>query len=126
LDELALKKLKHFLLQLPEYLLIGALLFYWIGEGQLLNPLIIGLIALLILQVLIQNRFIGLLIPSILGLTCLYMLFALISEFREFPAYTADAQEFLFVGLGLFLSGMLVSGAMIWKYYHLSSKKNIA
>jgi ABC-type enterochelin transport system permease subunit len=117
-----LKKLKHFLLQLPEYLLIAALLFYWIGEGKLLNPMIIGLIALLILQVLIQNRVIGLLIPSILGLSCLYMLFALISEFREFPAYTADAQEFLFVGLGLFLLGMLVSGVMIYKYFPHSSK----
>ena len=84
--------------------------------------MIIGLIALLILQVLIQNRVIGLLIPSILGLTCLYMLFALISEFREFPAYTADAQEFLFVGLGLFLLGMLVSGVMIYKYFPYASK----
>lgn len=91
-----------------------------------MNPLIIALIAFLILQVLIQHRIIGLLIPSVLMLVCFYMLFAVISEFNEFPSFNAEAKALLFVGLGLFLSGLLLSGVMIWKYYFMTAKKNIS
>lgn len=91
-----------------------------------MNPLIIAFIAFLILQVLIQHRIIGLLIPSVLMLVCFYMLFAVISEFNEFPSFNAEAKALLFVGLGLFLSGLLLSGVMIWKYYFMTAKKNIS
>lgn len=91
-----------------------------------MNPVIIALIAFLILQVLIQHRIIGLLIPSVLMLVCFYMLFAVISEFNEFPSFNAEAKALLFVGLGLFLSGLLLSGVMIWKYYFMTAKKNIS
>lgn len=117
-----MKKLKNILLQLPEYLLIGALFFYWVKDGELINPLIIAFIALLTLQVLTQHRVIGLLIPSVLILVCFYMLFALLSEFNEFPSFNAEAKALLFVGLGLFLSGLLISGVMFYKYFPHSSK----
>lgn len=41
-----------FLSNLVEYLLIIAVLFYWYGTSNLLNPIAIGLLAVLIFQII--------------------------------------------------------------------------
>ena len=82
-----MKKLKKFLLELPEYLLIAAVIFYWGSAGMVINPIAIGLIILLILQIIFKNRIVGILIPSLLIMTSIYMLMALMSEFNEFPTF---------------------------------------
>lgn len=111
-----MKKTKQILLKLPEYLLIAAVLFYWMSAGLIINPIAIGLIALLVFQIIFKNKVIGLMIPSLLILTCLYMLLALMSEFNEFPSFNAEAKTLLFVGLAFFISTMAVSLLMIYKY----------
>ncbi|WP_417592112.1 hypothetical protein [Owenweeksia hongkongensis] len=111
-----MNKLKQIALQIPEYLLIASVIFYWGSAGWGLNPIAISLLLILVLQIIFKNRIVGLLIPGILILTCLYMLLALMSEFREFPSFNQEAQVFLFVGLSYFISTMLVSGLMIYKY----------
>ena len=101
---------------LPEYLLIAAVLFYWVSTAFLLNPVAIGLLAVLVLQLFLKSRVIGIVIPGLLILASFYMLLAMMSELSEFPAFNADARKLLVVGLSFFLSTMVISGWMIYKY----------
>jgi len=111
-----MEKLKKLSLQLPEYLLIFAVIFYWGSAGKVINPVAIVLIIGLIFQIIFKNRIVGIIIPSLLILTCFYMLWALISEFNEFPTFNSDAKKLLFVGLSYFISTIIVSGLMIYRY----------
>ena len=111
-----MKRVKTVILQLPEYLLIAAVLFYWFSTGLAVNYIAIGLIIVLILQIIFKNQIVGIIIPSILVMICLYMLLALMSEFKEFLTFSSDAKELLFVGLSYFISTIIISGVMIYKY----------
>jgi magnesium-transporting ATPase (P-type) len=111
-----MNKIKQTALQLPEYLLIAAVVFYWISSAVVFNPLAIILIAVLVLQIIFKNRIVGLVIPGLLIMACFYMLLALMSEFNEFPTFNADARKLLVVGLSFFLSTIAVSVLMIYKY----------
>jgi hypothetical protein len=111
-----MKRTMKILLKLPEYLLIAAVVFYWLSAGILINPFAIGLLVILIFQIIFKNRIVGLIIPSILILACLYMLLALFSEFNEFPTFNAEAKKLLFVGLLFFVSTIMASVIMFYKY----------
>ena len=115
------ERIKTVILQLPEYLLIAAVLFYWFSTGLAVNYIAIGLIIVLILQIIFKNRIVGIIIPSILVMICLYMLLALMSEFKEFLTFSSDAKELLFVGLSYFMSTIIASGIMIYKYAVLNN-----
>jgi len=117
--------LKKIALQLPEYILIVAVIFYWKAAGVLINPIAIVLIIGLIVQIVFKNRIVGMIIPSLLILTSFYMLFALMSEFNEFTSFNSDARKLLFVGLSYFIATMLVSGIMIYKYAVMRTKNTI-
>ena len=110
------ERIKTVILQLPEYLLIVAVVFYWFSAGLVVNYIAIGLIIFLILQIIFKNRIVGIILPSILVMISLYMLLALMSEFNEFLTFSSDAKELLFVGLSYFISTIIVSGIMIYKY----------
>ena len=49
---------------------------------------------------------------------------ALISEFSEFPTFNSEAKTLLFVGLTYFISTMVISGIMIYKYTIMETKNN--
>lgn len=115
-----------FLSNLVEYLLIIAVLFYWYGTSNLLNPIAIGLLAILIFQIIFKNNIIGVLIPCVLMLLSMYMILALLSEVNEFESFNSDAQRLLFIGLVYFLGTILISFLMIWKYLVRSSNITVA
>lgn len=116
--------LKKAILSLPEYLLIAAVIFYWTSAGLIINPIAIILIAGLILQIIYKNQIVGIIIPCLLILICFYMLLALMSEFNEFPTFNSEAKTLLFVGLSYFISTMVVSGIMIYKYAIIETKNS--
>lgn len=111
-----MQNLKQRLLSLPEYLLIAAVIFYWVSTALVLNPVAIGLLVILILQLFLKNRIIGIVVPGLLIMASFYMLLALMSELNEFPVFNADARKLLLVGLSFFVSTILVSGVMLFKY----------
>ncbi len=117
-----MKNIKRIVFQLPEYILIIAVIFYWGSAGMVVNPIAIGLIIGLVLQIIFKNRIVGIIIPSLLILTSFYMLFALMYEFNEFPTFNTDAKRLLFVGLSYFVTTMIVSGIMIYKYTTMESR----
>ena len=118
-----MKLFKKIILSLPEYLLIAAVLFYWMSTALVFNYIAIGLLIAIILQIIFKNKVIGIAIPCLLILTCFYMVLALISEVREFPSFNSEAKTLLFVGLAYFLTTMLVSVIMIYKYAVLPMKR---
>ena len=111
-----MNKTKHTLLKTPEYLLILSVIFYWTSTAVVFNPIAITLIILLGLQIKFQNKTVGILIPTFLILSSLFLIGALISEFNEFPTFNYEAKQLLFVGLIYFISTIVVSGIMIYKY----------
>ena len=108
-----MSKIKTNLLKLPEYLLIIAVLFYYVSASIVFNPIAIGLWVVLVLQIIFKNQLVGILIPSLLILCCCFMLLALFSEFNEFPTFNAEAKQLLFIGLSFFISTMLVLAVLI-------------
>lgn len=119
-----MKDLKKITLQLPEFFLMAAILFYWLSTSTIINPIAIGLLLVLVFQIIFKNRIIGIAIPSLLILVSFYMLLALISEFNEFPTFNANAKELLFVGLTFFTSSIIISGIMIYKYSAMDKPTN--
>ncbi len=100
----------------PEYLLMLSVLFYWVSSAVIVNPIAIALVLCLILQLLFQNKVVGISIGAIFICSSLFMLLALMSEFSEFPVFNAEAQKLLFVGLTYFISTIIIAGIMIYKY----------
>lgn len=111
-----MSKLKQITLQIPEFLLLAAVIFYWGSAGWGVNYIAIVLLVVLILQIIFKNRIIGIIIPSLLTLASLFLILAVISEFKEFPSVNAEAMKLLLVGLVYFSSTILVSGVMFYKY----------
>lgn len=118
-----MKNLKTIALNIPEYLLILAVFFYWFSSTPF-NPIAISLLVVLVLQLIFKNNIVGLLIASLLILVSLYMILAVFSEFNEFPTFNYEAKRLLAVGLSFFLSTIIVSGIMIYKYLHNTIKLN--
>lgn len=118
-----MKKFKSFLLEIPEFLLIGAVIFYWMSTAVVFNYIAIGLLLVLAMQIIFKFKILGLIIPGVLILTSLYMLLAMASELSEFPEFNADARYLLFVGLSYFLGTIAVSGLMIYKYVVLIDRE---
>ncbi|MFK7782831.1 hypothetical protein [Psychroserpens sp.] len=117
-----MKSYNKIILNLPEYLLIAAVIFYWMSAGLVINYIAIALILGIVLQMIFKNRVVGVVIPCLMILVCLYMILALISEVREFPSFNSDAQTLLFVGLLYFILTILASVIMLVKYGTLSTK----
>lgn len=111
-----MSKLKRIAFQIPEYLLIASVIFYWGSAGWEINYIAISLLVILILQIIFKNRIIGIIIPSLLTLASLFLILAVISEFKEFPTVNAEAMKLLLVGLVYFTSTIIVSGMMFYKY----------
>jgi len=111
-----MKNLKKIFLLLPEYLLSAAVIFYWASAGKAINFIAIGLLIALILQIIFKNKFVGILIASLLIILSIYMLLAVMSEFNEFPTFNSDAKTLLFFGLSFFISIIAISGIMVYKY----------
>lgn len=108
--------MKSRLWNIPEYLLLLSVLYYWLLTSNLFNWIAITLVAVLIFQIIYKNKVLGIIIPSILILACFYMYLALFSELREFPTFDADAKELLFFGLLYFTATLVVAGLMFFKY----------
>lgn len=113
---------KKYLLLIPE-ILIMLLSAYWFLDNYLgrgvINPFALGVFLILLAQVIFQNKFIGMFMATITSLFSLYMVLAVISEFREFPTVTAEAMRLLLFGL---LFCMLLFASSIIMIYKFLSK----
>jgi len=111
-----MKKLKLALANLPDVYLI--LLTFAAGYKPYfsINPIALGLVAILILQLVIKNKIMGFIIASLFFLINIYMPFALIHELTEFPTFNSGAKKMIWTGLLIFGVNMLMFGLMVFNY----------
>ena len=100
----------------PEYYLI-LLAFAWGYKPPFyVAPFAIGLIIIFGLQAYFKNKASGMIMACLLGLINFYFLAAMLSEFSEFPTFSAGAKQLLLVGLPLFVVNLMMAIVMGYKY----------
>lgn len=111
--------MKQTVLRLPELFFIG-LGIYWVTENYLasahINWIAIVLTVLLAAQLIFQHKIAGMALGLVLGLISAYMLFAVLSEFKEFDTVNNEALQLLAFGLGIFGLGVISATAMVYKF----------
>ena len=120
-----MEKTKQILLKLPEFYLIALAILSCYTPPFSFNPMVIGLVAIAILQIVFKNKISGLAIAGTVLMINLLMLFASISEFNEFPTLNSDAKQLLFGGLLLFGLNFVMAGIMVYKYAIKGDTKNV-
>jgi hypothetical protein len=111
-----MEKLKQVLLRFREYYFVVLALILGYEPPLSFNPIVLGIIFILTLQIIFKNAVSGLIIGGLLILVNIYMLFALASEFREFPTINAAAIQLLLVGLVIIAINLSQAGLMISRY----------
>jgi VIT1/CCC1 family predicted Fe2+/Mn2+ transporter len=110
---------KKYLPLLPELTLLG-LSCYWFLDNFIgtkhFNSFAFGVFIILLFQVFFQNKYVGFLIATFISLFSIYMFFAVISEFRDFPAATSEAFQLLGFGLFLCVIGFGSSITLFYKF----------
>ena len=93
--------MKKYLLLLPEFFII-ALSIYWFLENYMssghINYFAIVVFVIVALQVFLKNKIVGIMLGSILFLFGLYMVLAVLSEFRKFTSIDSSAIQLISVG----------------------------
>ncbi len=108
--------MKTILFKLPEYYLIIIAFLTGYTPPFYINPIFAVIIFLLILQIIFKHRISGLIIGALFFFVNLYFLGALLSEFYEFTEFNSSAKKLLFVGLSIWVSNLVFSGGMFYKY----------
>ena len=111
-----MKQLFSFLKNKPEILFIVIILFYWVSTSIVFNPIAFVLLLLFALQLRIQNRRMGMVLPSFILLICAFLLLALFSEFNEFSVVNEEALWLLTIGL-LFLGSVAALAFLMLRKY---------
>jgi hypothetical protein len=116
--------MKKILYLILEVFFIG-LAAFWIKDNYSANGSVnyfaIAIIAIMIFQLLFQNKIVGFAVGGILAMFSLYMVLAVRSEHNDFPPGSAEGIKFLIMGESLFLLSALISIVMICKFAALKS-----
>ena len=108
--------MKTIFFKLPEYYLLILAILAGYSPSFSINPIFVGIVILLILQIILKNTISGLLLGILFFLTNLYFLGALLSEFSEFTEFNNSAKQLLFVGLTIWIVNFTLSLTLIYKY----------
>jgi hypothetical protein len=117
--------MKAMFLKSPEYYLIVLSILAGYSPPFYINPVFIGIVVILILQIIFKNKISGMVLGALFFLINLYFLLALLSEFYEFNEFNYRAKQLIFVGLGIWVANLIFSSTMIYKYATNNLKRNL-
>jgi len=120
-----MKNIKRILFTFSEYYLVVLVLLAGYTPPYSLNPIVIGIALILILQIIFKNKGVGLIMGGLVILISLFMILPLLSEFSEFHTFNASSAQLLFVGLALIIVNIVVGGVMIYKNWLKDDKPNL-
>ena len=104
---------------IPEVFIV-LVAIYWFLDGLLatsyINYLMLAVILFMSLLVILKNKTMALFASLLIGLGSLYMIFAVLSEYSEFPRGDANGLKLL-TGAIIFLSTLLISILLPIKYF---------
>ncbi len=110
---------KKYQLVLPEIILI-IICIYWLIDNYVINnhfnPIAFCVFLILVIQVFIQNKYVGFSMALLISLFSLYMVLAVFSEFNDFHTLSIEAFQFLVFGLLLCFLGFSSAFAMFYKF----------
>ena len=105
---------------IPEVFIV-LMAIYWFLDGLLatsnINYLMLAVILFMSLLVILKNKTMALFASLLIGLGSLYMIFAVLSEYSEFPRGDANGLKLLLTGAIIFLSTLLISILLPIKYF---------
>ena len=111
-----LKSLKSII---PELFLIASVIYYWSLTANALNPVAIGLLAILIYQIVKKQATLGIIIASIVIALTLFMFLALISELSEIEVVNQSFKNLIIFGTLYLGLNLILGGVMFLKYLKL-------
>ena len=115
-----MKTSKQTLSLLPEITIITIIILYW-SQTYFLNPIAIGLFAVISLKLLLRNTIMNFISVGIFLFTSVFILLAVLSEYHEFTVKNDSAQNLLYFGLLLF--GLVITSSI---FMGISSIKRIS
>ena len=105
---------------IPEVFIV-LMAIYWFLDGLLatsnINYLMLAVILFMSLLVILKNKTMALFASLLIGIGSLYMIFAVLSEYSEFPRGDANGLKLLLTGAIIFLSTLLISILLPIKYF---------
>lgn len=114
------QRLKNVLSFFPEAILLSMTLFMLIADllkSSSVNYIVLVLIGLISRMIFLKNKYIAILISSLIALGSAYMLLAVLSEYYEFPAGDTEGIKMLLFGFLLFVSVIILAVVMPFKYF---------
>lgn len=113
--------MKKYILDLPEFILVGisayCFLENFIGTNHF-NPFAFTVFFILLFQIYFKNKYVGFILAWLISLFSLYMVLAVISEYRDFPTLSSEeAVKLLVVGLGFCFLAFGSAVLMFYKYF---------
>ena len=109
---------------LPEIYLLLSVAYYWTLTASKFNPIAITLIIILLFQIIVRGKVLGLIISTIFILLNGYMILALISELSEFSEFNLEAQKLALYGFTYLGVNIIVGYIMLYLYFKKESKKS--
>jgi hypothetical protein len=100
---------------LPELFIFGSVIYYWLASS-LLNPIALGLIAILSYQIISKKSISGLLISGIFILLNLFLILALLSEASEFNTFNQNYYNLIIFG-SIYIGFNLLAGTLMFLKY---------
>lgn len=105
--------MKKWLKFIPEIYFLISVLYDWSITSSIWNPFAIALLGVILLQLLLKSRMLGILLSLLLIFVNLFMFLALLSEYHEFNKSTKEARELilfgsLYLGLNLLMAILLL------------------
>jgi len=119
-----LKRLVKYLPELLLFIVIGISFSMEVIKTSNVNYLLIFCLLILFTLIIWKNKYFALTLSIILGIVSFYMLFAVFSEFREFPSDDRNGWQLLLVGGLLFISLLTVSIFLPRKYININKRVN--
>jgi hypothetical protein len=114
------------MIRIPEFFFAG-LAVYWILDNYSnghINYFAIAVVAVLLFQILIQNRIVGLATGIALGIFSSYMVLAVLSDFLKYEESTSADIKYLLSAGGIFALAVLLAAAMVYKFAVITPKRD--
>lgn len=113
--ELNMTKAKKYLRFLPEIYFMASALYYWTLAGKELNYIAVGIILVMVAQIALKLKVLGMITSGLLILVNCLLVLALISELREYPTFNAEAQKMALFGTLYLGTNLAMAGFMFFK-----------
>lgn len=113
--------MKNSIKNLPEIMLIGLAVFSFVETlivNARINYLMVIVVAVMIMQLVFQNRYFGIFLGIVVGLMSFGLFLAVVSDYRKFPEVNSEAIQLLSVGSLISLAGLSLAAMLLYKYFN--------